>query len=191
MSNSVKYLILALLLAAFWVVDAQAQSPNYSEDDGINLWRGDSFLDNEDVDAPMGEDGSGAGFIGDEQVKQMEEAARLAAGPGHNLAAALEQDKKLLPDNVMYGLGTGLALGGWIALLQGKNGRQNAQYLGTGIVLGGLLGVMVGTKSVYQPLLRRSSLDPTPAIHGWALMPVLNLESKGQAHAGMGLSFRF
>lgn len=56
----------------------------------------------------------------------------------------------MLDDNIIYGVGTGVTIGGWLALLHGKNARQNVQYVSFGIISGIILGVLLGTKSLYQ-----------------------------------------
>ena len=189
MSATFKYFFLGLLLLAFLVVEAQAQSPAYSEDEGTNLWNQESFIEDGNLDEPLGD--SGGDYVGQDQVESMEAAALRAGRPGHDIVAALEKDKQLLPDNVMYGLGTGLLMGGWLALLDRSSGRKNAQYLGTGLVFGGLLGVMIGTKSVYQPLMKNASLRP-PSTGGYVLSPFLS-SSPGHSldRAGLGLNYRF
>jgi len=143
----------AISLGSAWAQD-RAPGPNsleYMEDEGDSLWEQDGFIDptSEDALEQSGE------YIGDEEVRALEEAARRRGGPGIDLAAALEKDKQLLPDNMKYGLATGLVIGGWFALLQGQNARDNTRYIGLGVVGGIMLGLAIGTKSVYQPLLRQ------------------------------------
>lgn len=155
-------LILSLMLLAFTAEAQQgAYGPSlnggglrYLEDEGNQMWQQDSFIDPDSPEAAL--DTSSGEYVGDEEVQAFEDAARAAAGPGVDLAAALEKDKQMLPDNLMYGLATGLTIGGWFALLQGKSARDNTRYLGLGIVGGIMLGVAIGTKSVYQPLIRQN-----------------------------------
>src|SRR3989339_145228 len=183
MSERIKYLLLALLWVAFFALEARAQSPSYLEDEGSSLWQQDSFIESDGSEG-LGEGGSGGEYVGDEELRNLEEAARNAQTPQLNLAAQLEKDKELLPDNIIYGLGTGLAMGGWYALLAKKGARENAQYLGGGAVLGLLLGLAVGTKSVYQPLLRGSNDPPQPSLP--LFLPVLG-EDHRSARAGLSL----
>ena len=89
-------------------------------------------------------------YIAEEEIQAQEEALKAAQGSGLDIASALEKDKKLLPDNIMYGMGTGAVIGGWFALWSGNDGRENVQYLSVGILAGVLLGITVGTKSFYQ-----------------------------------------
>ncbi len=129
-------------------------SMHYQEDEGGDLWQQDRFVD---PTGEVGVDSGGGEYIGSEEAKSLQEAARRAAGPNINIAAALENEKKYLPSNMGWGLGTGLLIGGWFALLDGKSARDNSRYVGLGIVLGSILGVAVGTKSVYKPLLNQRS----------------------------------
>jgi len=186
MDDRVKYLFLGFLMVIFFTLEAHAQSPGYLEDEGSNLWNQESFIESNQDDASFGE--AGGDYIGDEELKNIEAAAKRSQGPGLNLAAQLEKDKQMLPDNVMYGLGTGVMIGGWFAILQGKNARDNTRYLGVGVVVGTLLGMAIGTKSVYQPLLQ-GSLDKTPDTEPW-LKPLL-LTDHRSARAGLGMNLKF
>ena len=133
---------------------AQDSSGGYMEDNGSNLWQQDSFIDPNDVDSAL--DTNSNEYVGEEEVQAFQDAARNAQGPGINLAAALEKDKQYLPDNIMYGLGTGLTIGGWFALLQGSSARDNTRYIGLGLVGGAMLGIAIGTKSVYAYKLQQA-----------------------------------
>lgn len=126
-----------------------AQDVDYLEDDGTSLWEEEGFIDSVgDLDEQYNtNDGQ---YVAEEEIQAQEEALQAAQGSGLNIADALEKDKKLLPDNIMYGMGTGAVIGGWFALWSGKGGRENVQYLSVGILAGVLLGITVGTKSFYQ-----------------------------------------
>ena len=137
----------SLLLTLFAPL-ALSQTYDYVEDEGISLWEEEGFIDSTGEESEFEtEDGQ---YVSEEEVKLQEEAMRRAQVPGLNVAEALEKDKKLLPDNILYGIGTGVVIGGWFALLQGENARQNVQFVSVGIVGGVLLGIMVGTKSLYK-----------------------------------------
>lgn len=75
-----------------------------------------------------------------------------------DIAAAIEKDKQLMPDNIVYGIGTGAVIGGWLALVQGQDARQNVQYLSVGVLVGALIGMLIGTKSLYLPPAQANSL---------------------------------
>lgn len=89
---------------------------------------------------------------------------KKAGIPSIDLAAALERDVQMLPDNILYGVGTGAMLGGWLALVQGKNARENVSYVTIGILLGALLGVSIGNKTLFisssTPLDNNEALTP-------------------------------
>ena len=133
-----------------------AQEATYLDDEGDSLWEEETFTDVtgqefETVDRQ---------YVGEEQIKAAEEAAKKAGLPTLDIAAAIEKDKQLMPDNIVYGIGTGALLGGWLALIQGKDARQNVQYLSVGVLSGALIGMLIGTKSLYLPPVQPvSSID--------------------------------
>lgn len=188
MSDRFKFFVLLILFVSFYVLDAHAQQPIYLEDEGSGLWQQDAFIESDELDDPLSE--SSGEYIGDEKLKAYEEAARMGRGPQHNIAAALEKDSRLLPENMVYGIGTGLALGGWIALLQGGDARDNTRYLGVGLVGGILIAMAVGTKSVYQPLIRNARAQAPPTERGPSFSPVFFAEHR-QTRSGVGLNFKF
>ncbi len=139
--------ILALILFIAIPTLVFSQGYDYIEDEGTSLWEEEGFIDSSGAESEFGADDGQ--YIGEEEVEAREEALKQAQVPGLDIAAALEKDKKLLPDNILYGVGTGVVIGGWFALLQGKNARENVQYVSLGILAGVLLGITVGTKSLY------------------------------------------
>lgn len=83
--------------------------------------------------------------------------------------ALLEEERINAPYNVAYGVGTGLMIGGWFALLFANTSRDTLRSIGLGIVLGGLMGLIIGTRSVLAPDAPRpdmgfpgASLGPPP-----------------------------
>ncbi len=136
-----------LLIFLFVTVNpaCYAQTIDYLEDEGTSLWEEQKFLDVTGKEFET-EDTQ---YIGDEEVKALEEAAVSSGIPSLDLAAALERDVQMLPDNVIYGIGTGITLGGWMALVQGDNARENVSYITVGALLGALLGVAVGNKTLF------------------------------------------
>jgi hypothetical protein len=131
-----------------------AQSANYLEDEGSSLWEEQQFLD------VTGEEFAteDAQYVGEEDITAAQEAARRAGIPSIDLASALEREKEMLPDNIMYGIGTGAMLGGWFALVMGEEARENVRFLTVGTLVGALLGVAVGYKSLFMS--QRASLSP-------------------------------
>lgn len=57
--------------------------------------------------------------------------------------------------NIAYGVGTGLMIGGWFALLTASTSRDTLRSIGLGIVLGGVMGGIIGGRSVITPNLPR------------------------------------
>ena len=161
-----------------------ANEINYLEDNSDSLWDQENFIDPSGGDF----DTSGGEYIADEEATALQEAARAAGNPALNMASALERDKALLPENIIYGLGTGLTIGGWFALLQGSSARDNTRYLGLGVVGGVLLGLMVGTKSIYKPAFSSNGyqLDSVPEYK----IPLFQPSYK-DGMAGIDLNFKF
>jgi len=64
----------------------------------------------------------------------------------------LSQEGKDAPSNLGYGAGTGLMMGTWFAFIRKEtNTRQQFRTIGTSTVLGALVGIMLGTRSVWNP----------------------------------------
>jgi len=64
----------------------------------------------------------------------------------------LSQEGKNAPSNLGYGAGTGLMMGTWFAFIRKEtNTRQQFRTIGTSTVLGAVLGIMLGTRSVWNP----------------------------------------
>ena len=64
----------------------------------------------------------------------------------------LSQEGKNAPSNLGYGAGTGLMMGTWFAFIRKEtNTRQQFRTIGTSTVLGALVGIMLGTRSVWNP----------------------------------------
>ncbi|MCG8337567.1 MAG: hypothetical protein MJE63_23950 [Proteobacteria bacterium] len=122
-----------------------AQNLDYLEDEGESLWEEQQFLD------VTGEEFTteDAQYVGEEEVKEAREAAERAGLPSVDLAAALARDQEMLPDNIMYGIGTGALIGGWFALVEGGDSRENVRFLTVGTLAGALLGVAIGNKALF------------------------------------------
>ncbi len=85
----------------------------------------------------------------------------------------LSQEGKDAPSNLGYGAGTGLMIGTWFAFIRKEtNTRQQFRTIGTSTVLGAVVGIMLGTRSVWDPGAPRpeESAEPTAFMHspaGW------------------------
>ena len=86
----------------------------------------------------------------------------------------LSQEGKDAPSNLGYGAGTGLMIGTWFAFIRKEtNTRQQFRTIGTSTVLGAVIGIMLGTRSVWDPGAPRpeESTEPTAFMHspsGWS-----------------------
>jgi len=189
-----KVLILCLVLAFSVASTAFTQGGTYLDDEGDSLWEEETFTDVtgqefETVDRQ---------YVGEEQIKAAEEAARKAGIPTLDIAAAIEKDKQLMPDNIIYGIGTGAVIGGWLALVQGQDARQNVQYLSIGILTGSLIGMLIGTKSLYLPSTQPiSSIDENRLLgqndnpHNFARLNPGNADSAGSPKLRIDFQFKF
>jgi len=64
----------------------------------------------------------------------------------------LSQEGKNAPSNLGYGAGTGLMMGTWFAFIRKEtNTRQQFRTIGSSTVLGAVVGIMLGTRSVWNP----------------------------------------
>ena len=64
----------------------------------------------------------------------------------------LSQEGKDAPSNLGYGAGTGLRMGTWFAFIRKEtNTRQQFRTIGSSTVLGAVVGIMLGTRSVWNP----------------------------------------
>ena len=87
----------------------------------------------------------------------------------------LSQEGKDAPSNLGYGAGTGLMMGTWFAFIRKEtNTRQQFRTIGTSTVLGAVVGIMLGTRSVWNPGAPRpeDNYEPTsfiPNPQGWFL----------------------
>ena len=85
----------------------------------------------------------------------------------------LSQEGKDAPSNLGYGAGTGLMMGTWFAFIRKEtNTRQQFRTIGSSTVLGAVVGIMLGTRSVWNPGAPRpeDNFQPTsfiPNTTGW------------------------
>ena len=85
----------------------------------------------------------------------------------------LSKEGKDAPSNLGYGAGSGLMIGTWFAFIRKEtNTRQQFRTIGTSTVLGAIVGILLGTRSVWNPGAPRpeDSTKPTGFIQtpeGW------------------------
>jgi len=64
----------------------------------------------------------------------------------------LSKEGQDAPSNLGYGAGSGLMIGTWFAFIRKEtNTRQQFRTIGTSTVLGALVGILLGTRSVWNP----------------------------------------
>jgi len=76
----------------------------------------------------------------------------------------LSKEGKDAPSNLGYGAGSGLMIGTWFAFIRKEtNTRQQFRTIGTSTVLGAIVGILLGTRSVWNPGAPRpeDSTNPT------------------------------
>ena len=84
----------------------------------------------------------------------------------------LSQEGKDAPSNLGYGAGTGLMMGTWFAFIRKEtNTRQQFRTIGTSTVLGAVVGIMLGTRSVWNPGAPRPEDNSQPT--GFMFTPSL------------------
>ena len=71
----------------------------------------------------------------------------------------LERERQQSIANIGYGAGTGLMIGGWSAFIaQETTTRNQWRTIGTSTILGGVIGMLLGTRSVWDPNAPRPDL---------------------------------
>ena len=160
----------ALLFAVLSVADLSAQN---FDDDPLGLNRGDEFgFEQSGDDGFQGSDFGSDGLQGFEnQPGQDPFDSQFDSGNNYLDEGAfsdetestlkedllvrrelLSKEGKEAPSNLGYGAGTGLMMGTWFAFIRKEtNTRQQFRTIGTSTVLGALVGVMLGTRSVWDP----------------------------------------
>ena len=76
----------------------------------------------------------------------------------------LSKEGQDAPSNLGYGAGSGLMIGTWFAFIRREtNTRQQFRTIGTSTVLGAIVGILLGTRSVWNPGAPRpeDSTNPT------------------------------
>lgn len=140
--------------------DESLEDQQFFEDRGDNFFESDS----DQFGTPSQEQDftEGNEYVDEQQVPPSQRNVPASA-EGRQVQLALTGDKQQLPLNVAWGAGTGLLIGGWIALIQEGNNRETQRAIGTGIVLGIFLGAAVGLRAVIDPNAPRAVGDAAPA----------------------------
>ena len=193
---SIRWLYMVFLILAFVLISAFDLAAQNFDDDPLMLDRGDEFgfdqLEEDEFQrSEFGSEGL-QGFDsqpGQDSLDPFEQ--QLDSGNKYldegtfsdETESTLKDDlivrRKLLskegqdaPSNLGYGAGSGLMIGTWFAFIRKEtNTRQQFRTIGTSSVLGALVGVLLGTRSVWNPGAPRpeDSSETTGFFHGPAV----------------------
>ena len=155
---------LALFLLCLSPSSLSAQGTNLLEDEGNDLWGEDVFLDEIEQDPNLPDviqelEQGGNEYYTEEEIFDFERRYIVQNRRAVNVDRAVTVTRDTLGDNIFYGVGSGVIIGGWLAIFSGGSSRQRFQFFGSGAVLGGLLGFLVGTKAFY--IVPPESIDPS------------------------------
>ena len=169
--------IMKVLIALFFLVNSVVEiaAQNF-DDDPLNLDGGDEFgfepfVEDDFQDSEFGVDGiqgfgtqpgqdsqdpfdprfdSGNNYL--DEGAFSDETESTLKGDLIVRRELLTKEGKDAPSNLGYGAGTGLMIGTWFAFIRKEtNTRQQFRTIGTSTVLGSLIGLMLGTRSVWNP----------------------------------------
>lgn len=182
-SKSRIILVIFIIAQLVLYIPATYAQDGYIQNEGTSLWKKDeNFIDELDkADSVTGEmekqmdsdfETGGGQYLNEDDLLKTDEGQIVSQN--QVTAAALDESKRMLDQNIYYGLATGGMIGGWMALINSNDGRGNARWIGSGIVLGGLLGFMIGTKAVYQNPAQAKHIKPEEHNFDIALVPQEN-----------------
>ena len=180
------FVLATIILAVSPVVDVVAQDfsddplmLNESDEFGFEQFGGDDFqsdvfgtqpaqdfFEPSDSQSDSGEQYFDEGAFSDETESTLKDDLLVRR-------ELLSQEGKDAPSNLGYGAGTGLMIGTWFAFIRKEtNTRQQFRTIGTSTVLGAVIGIMLGTRSVWDPGAPRPEeiAEPTAFKHspaGW------------------------
>ena len=82
----------------------------------------------------------------------------------------LQREKQQSVANIGYGAGTGLIIGAWSAFITQTNTTRNQwRTLGTSTIIGGIIGMLLGTRSVWDPAAARPNIGSTDSNADWVV----------------------
>lgn len=184
--------ILLISMTAFVALPRPVHAQFFDDDT-----ESDFGTDSEDEFAETGGEEPGVAPSGETELTEGDTYADesqqpSAAAPtqgGRQLQLRLGAERDVLPLNAAWGAGTGLLIGGWLALISAGSNRDTLRSIGMGIVLGGIVGVAVGMKSVIAPTAppaARADTKTPPDAPTWTPLVALG---DGPARIGIRLSF--
>ena len=157
-------LLIVPLLALLWwltlsgVPRAQGTDDYFFEDDQ-GFQEDDPFQQQDEFGMPADDFTEGGEFIDESTLPGAEQGISLG---GRQQQLRVLGEREQLPQNAVWGAGTGLLIGGWFALINQGTSRETQRSLGLGVVLGTLVGLAVGARSLIAPKAPQpvSALDP-------------------------------
>ena len=140
-------------------------------DDGVSqeqdFTEGDKFVDETQIP---------------EDIRGIDESGRR-----FQLTLSGERDELLI--NIAWGVGTGLMIGGWYALINEGDNRETQRALGLGMVMGSIMGTLVGSRSLFFPdIARPVSKSELPADSTPTFLPLVSL-NKNDTRIGFRMTF--
>lgn len=136
-----------------------AQQDFLFEDDSLNTFEEEVFIDDMDLNELQLESDFEQDFNSnrvqedqylDEDIVPDETQELLQESLIQRRDFLAEEKANFVP-NILYGVGTGLIIGGWLAFLTANNSRETFRSIGMGVVLGGLMGSVLGSRSIITP----------------------------------------
>ena len=80
----------------------------------------------------------------------------------------MQREKREGMSNILYGAGTGLLIGAWTAFItQETTTRNQWRTIGTSTILGGTIGMMLGTRSIWDPNAARPASASSDSGSEW------------------------
>ena len=82
----------------------------------------------------------------------------------------LQREKQQSVANIGYGAGTGLIIGAWSAFITQTNTTRNQwRTVGTSTIIGGIIGMLIGTRSIWDPAAARPNIGSTDSNADWVV----------------------
>lgn len=100
---------------------------------------------------------------GDTYVDESAQQSSTITVGGRQVQLKLASERDVWLQNLAWGGGTGLLIGGWLALINAGDNRETQRAIGVGIVLGGILGAVVGVRYALNPNAPQAANNDAPA----------------------------
>ena len=97
--------------------------------------------------------------------------------------ALMGREKREGISNIAYGAGTGLLIGAWTAFItQETTTRNQWRTIGTSTVLGGAIGMLLGTRTIWDPNASRPTTAGSSSGTEWLVL---------QEHTGFKIAYQW